>query len=399
LRIGQNNEELGVFWTAKPKQNKATQAFIMIHGRLRDGGNYWTIMNNIVQNAVQNNVSGVDPDAIIVAPEFFSARDNSGQYDNNTLAWADVNAWQAGEKAIHPEGTSVSSFDALDALANKFLDVTQYPRLQKLTIIGHGGGGQLIQRYATIGSVNSNDRVHIRFIHGDPSSCNYFTTDRPTIDGQTLPTKDSCPTYNTWRYGFDNFTGSSGTTKKPEQYFQQYISRDVVSIVGYQDTDASGDDYCMAVMQGGSARRDRNLIWWRYINTLAKTGEDLNGFPGNFDNLPDWSNLVTNNVFGVRLLVVEDADHDAQLVFESAEGRAALFDVNSSSFPTGWRPAGWQNTSRAIAPALLATKKQPSQSSQPTEKSSSASMFRATLSVFVLTFTVLSTTFSLTSVL
>lgn len=369
----------------------------MIHGKLRNGGEYWTIMNNIVQNAVQNNVQGVDPDAIIVAPQFFSARDNSGQYDNNTLAWADVNAWQAGEKAIHPAGTSVSSFDALDSLANKFLDVTQYPRLQKLTIIGHGGGGQLIQRYATVGTVDSNDRVHIRFIHGDPSSCNYFTTDRPTISGQTLPTKDSCPTYNTWRYGFDNFTASTGTTKKPQDYFQQYISRDVVSIVGYQDTDASGDNYCMAVMQGGSARRDRNLVWWRYINTLAKTGEDLDGFPGSFDNLPDWSNLVKNNTFGIRLLVVEDADHDAELVFESAEGRAALFDVNSYSFPTGWRPNGWKNTSRAIAPALLATKKEPNQPS--TSKFSSATALQATTSIFVLLFTALSFIVSLSSVL
>lgn len=157
-------------------------------------------------------------------------------------------------------------------------------------------------------------------------------------DGDALPSKSSCQYYNTWRYGFDNFTGTSSGLESVQDYFKQYISRDIISIVGYQDTDASGDTYCMAEMQGGTKRRDRNLAWWQYINTLAKTDEDLAGFPATFGNLPDWSN-ISNNEIHLQLVVVESADHNADEVFASSEGQAALF--SSSKMPTGWRPAGW----------------------------------------------------------
>lgn len=326
----------------------------MIHGKLRDGDAYWTTMNTILQDSVKTNTQGADANAIVVAPQFFSARYNSGQYADNILAWGDVNAWQAGDPAVHPDGTKMTSFDALDALVDNFLDATTYPAMQRIIIVGHGGGGQLGQRYATVAKSPSNTNIRIRYIHGDPSSCAYFTDDRPSlVDGPDLPSKSSCPLYNTWRYGFDNFTGTGDGLKSPQDYFRQYVSRDVISIVGYQDVDASGDDYCMAQMQGGIKRRDRNLVWWQYINTLAKTGEDLDGFPGKFANLPDWSG-ATNGQFGVRLIVVENADHNAQQVFESDEGRAALF--SNDNLPTGWRPSGWKNTTKASLP-WLTTKK------------------------------------------
>lgn len=356
--VGTGGERIAAYWTQNPNDAQATQAYIMIHGKMRDGDAYWTTMNNVLQNALQNNVDGVDSNAIVVAPEFFSARYNSGQYDNQTLAWDDVNGWQAGDDAVHPSGTKLSSFDALDALVNNFLDQTRYPAMNRVVVVGHGGGGQLSQRYATVAETPANNtRVRIRYIHGDPSSCSYFTTDRPTVDGETLPSVADCGWYNTWRYGFDNFTGTTtGGLKTPEQYFAQYISRDVISIVGYDDTDDSGDQYCMAQMQGGTRRRDRNLIWWQYINLLAKTGEDLSGFPGTFNNsaLPDWSNVTQDNVFGVRLVVVENAGHDAETVFESDVGRAALFMVDGV-MPTGWRPDGWQNTTSAVLPPPFAT--------------------------------------------
>ena len=165
--------------------------------------------------------------------------------------------------------------------------------------------------------------------------------------GSELPSKGSCEYYNTWRYGFDNFTGTADGLKSPKDYFKQYITRDVVSVVGYQDTAASGDTYCMAQMQGGTKRRDRNLAWWQYVNTLAKTNEDLQGFPATFDSLPDWSD-VSGNTISMQLVVVPDAEHSADEVFGSDVGRAALF--SSGALPTGWRPSGWQ-PAPAVAPS------------------------------------------------
>lgn len=91
-------------------------------------------------------------------------------------------------------------------------------------------------------------------------------------------------------------------------------------------------------MQGGMKRRDRNLIWWQYVNTLARTNENVTGFPATFEDLPDYSD-VSHNQISMRLTVVEGAGHDAEDVFSGEEGRASLFAVD---VPVGWRPDGWQ---------------------------------------------------------
>ncbi|UZJ51884.1 hypothetical protein CBS101457_001204 [Exobasidium rhododendri] len=337
--VGTTGESIAAYWTANPNNDNATQAFIMIHGKLRNGDTYWTTMNDALETAVDDDYPGVDSDAIVVAPQFFSTILNSGQYSSDELAWGDVNAWQAGDIATHPNNTVLTSFDALDALVDNFSNSTKYPAMKNVTVVGHGGGGQLISRYAMVAK-DAPANLHVRYIHGDPSSCAYFTTDRPTAmsSGYDLPSPSSCDYFNTWRYGFDNFTGTAQGLKSPQQYFQQYITRDVISIVGYQDVETNGDTYCMANMQGGSKRRDRNLSWWQYVNTLARTNEDLTGFPATFSNLPDWSN-ISGNAIEMQLIVVEDADHNATLVFGSDEGRAALF--SSAQMPTGWRPQGW----------------------------------------------------------
>ena len=330
---------MGAYWTAKPQNSSATQAFVMIHGRLRDGDNYWSIMDTALTAAVKANTPGADADSIIAAPEFFSEKYNSGQYNKNQLAWADVNAWQAGEIATHPSKTQSSAFDVLDAFVAEFANAQKYPKMRNISLVGHGGGGQMMQRYA-VAARDPPSNVHVRYIYGDASSSVYFTEQRPVVDS-SVATKAACPTYNTWRYGFVNFTQDvdPSNTRQPIDYFAQYIKRDVVELVALQDTQPGGDQYCMAKLQGGTARRDRNLAYWKYINTLAKTNFDMTGFNATFDDaLPDWSN-VSGNVINHRLIVVENASHSPSEVFGSDVGRAALFQA--SNLPTGWRPDGW----------------------------------------------------------
>ncbi|OZJ01752.1 hypothetical protein BZG36_05452 [Bifiguratus adelaidae] len=336
------DEELPMYWSQNPQNATATQAFVMIHGKLRNGWDYWSIMNDALQSAVKANYPNADPNAIVTAPQFYSEKYNSGQFTAKQLAFGDTNQWESGATAIHPSGTSVTVFDAMDALIYEFSDKTKYPKMERLIFVGHGGGGQLNSRYAIVGKdAPANSTMAIRWIVGDPSSNPYFTLDRPMYI-TSLANKTDCPLYNTWRYGYDNFTGTAQGLKTPQEYFAQTITRDVRWIVGYQDTTSGGDQECMALLQGGVPRRDRNLCWWRYLNTLARTSEDLTGFPGTFTSpLPDYSN-ISHNVIAHRLTVVEQADHDAAVVFGSAEGRSVLFD-NSDNVLLGWRPQGWVN--------------------------------------------------------
>lgn len=341
------NEELAVYMTKDGVNMTATHAYIMIHGKVRNGAHYWKVLNRIVKKAAKAGTPGADTYSIIVAPEFFSARYNKGQYTSDMLAWGDINLWEAGDPAVHPKGTTVNAIDALDGLVRWFQNATIYPNIRNVTVVGHGGGGQLAQRFAAVGQATSTDRVHVRYIHGDPSSGVYFTSDRASMANQTLPTVEECPLYDTWRYGLNNYTSSISATLSAQQYFRQYTSRDVISIVGYLDLNNTGDNTCAARMQGGEFRRDRNLVWWRYINTLARTAEDLTGFPGVFASLPDWSNVTsTPNQIATKLIVISDADHNVTEVFSSQDGQAALF-TDASQLPTGWRPNGWRAPLRA----------------------------------------------------
>ncbi|WFD27991.1 hypothetical protein MNAN1_002999 [Malassezia nana] len=365
LIIPGSNSHIGTFWSADENQKKAEHAFVIIHGRLRDGNRYWSIMLNAYQSALKDNYPGVKPNSVIVAPEFFSTKLNKGDYSKDTLAWDDVNAWQSGMVATHPSGTDVTSLDALDAIVEHFADKSKYPNMKNLTLVGHGGGGQLMNRYATIGKDPSNSNIYVRYIVGDPSSSAYYTDHRPVTD-KSIAQKSSCPQYNDWRYGFAGFMGTRDGKKSPEDYFGQYVNRDVVNIVGYQDTATNGDQKCMALLQGGQKRRDRNLSWWRYINMLARTNENLHGFPGNFSlsDLPDWSSK-SNGVIRTRLCVVENATHNADKVFGSDEGRSALFNYHNVDM--GWRPKGWkyQAPKQKTARSNTSPSPSPSTSSPP----------------------------------
>lgn len=121
-------------------------------------------------------------------------------------------------------------------------------------------------------------------------------------------------------------------------------------MVGYQDIKGSGDDNCPAVMQGGLKRRDRNLVWWRYINTLARTSEDLDGFPGTFSSLPDWSSTIGSSGFQPKLIIVANATHNAKEVLGSAEGFSALFAA-SNQIIKGYRPSSNATSSTSTTQA------------------------------------------------
>ncbi|KAJ5280344.1 hypothetical protein N7478_005716 [Penicillium angulare] len=325
-------EEVAGFISKDIDNSTIEHLYIVLHGKLRNGNTYWKTFHDAIKYAKEDNFPGTDRKMGVLAPQFFSTKYNSGQYNKNQLGWEDLNAWEPGAQANHPKNTTLTTFDVIDGLVRLHSNKDKYPSLKNVTVVGHGGGGQLAQRYSVLAS-NPPDNVHVRYIHGDPSSCMYFTEDRPTMSDPDAST-NSCSNYNVWRYGFDKFPGTKqGLTSK--EYFTQYLKRDVISIVGLQDTGRGGDTSCMARLQGGINRRTRNLVWFRYINTLARTNENLDGFPGSFDDLPDWSDEVGGNSH-VRLVVVEDADHNATQVFLGDLGREALF--HDGDVDEGWRP-------------------------------------------------------------
>lgn len=337
-------------WYSKTPDNEADAeaAFIIIHGVARNANSYWTVLNNAWAKARDAGFGSARPNSIRVAPLFFSTAEDQGAYNATELAWGDSNAWTAGEASTHPAGSAVSSFTVLDMLLNRFGNRAAYPKMKYITFIAHGGGAQMLQRYAVLGAPNPDpSRLSVRYVVGDPSSELYFTQDRPVGVDQA-----SCPTWNDYRYGLNKYTANYGALSpaRAPALFKAYAAKEVRYVVGLNDTtSAKGDQTCMAHAVGGQKRRNRSLAYWKYIHLLSGTTNpaSLRNFPGTFPaldandgqtkqkNIPRSSGTVLAKFRGVKLrhtlTLVDGAGHSASKVYSSAAGRNALFADQKSS--------------------------------------------------------------------
>ncbi|EST04699.2 hypothetical protein PSEUBRA_005977 [Kalmanozyma brasiliensis GHG001] len=336
-------------WYSKTPRDEsdATSAFIVVHGVARNANTYWSILNNAYTRARNASLGSADVNSIRVAPLFFSTLEDVGAYNETHLAWGDSNAWTAGEGSTNPPLSGISSYAVLDSLLLRFANPIEYPNMKTITFVAHGGGAQMLQRYAMLGLPNPNDgRLSIRYVVGDPSSQLYLTQDRP-VGVDTV----SCPTWNDFRYGLRRSTAAYGIVSPlvAPALFRSYAAKDVRYVVGLGDTDSEhGDQTCMAHAVGGPKRRNRNLAYWKYLNLLSATRspEELSGFPGSFPALDptvetNQTDIPTSTAWfnrrfrGVQLThtltLVPGAGHSASKVYGSDAGRNALFADQESS--------------------------------------------------------------------
>ena len=87
----------------------------------------------------------------------------------------------------------------VDALLAQLADRSLFPNLKTVVLAGHGGGGQVVQRYAVVGkavAALSSAGIHLRYVIANPASYLYFSDERPA------PFRSAdCPDFNHWKYG------------------------------------------------------------------------------------------------------------------------------------------------------------------------------------------------------
>lgn len=319
-------------WQSKTPHNEAdaTSVVIVTHGVDRNANAYFTALNDAYRTARDQNKPLAGQNVLRIAPLFFATEADAAALNKSTLAWGKDNDWAMGSGSTHPKGSDMSSLTVYDELISRFSDKNKYPKVKTITLVGHGGGALITQRYAALRQSSDDGSISLRYVVGNPSSMLYFTTDRPS------PVDESqCDYYNLFYYGLDQYEiPYSANVDNPGALFTQYAARDVRYLVSLDDTSSTnGDQSCGARAMGGAPRKDRSLSYWKYINLLAggagrQQMSKFKDYPGQFASMQDASNShqqFLTNTFNHKLSTISQAGHEAAQVFASKQGLNAIF--------------------------------------------------------------------------
>jgi hypothetical protein len=265
----------------------ARQALIIIHGRLRNAADYYATGLALAKAA------GTAGEAtIVVAPQFLLQADVAQhQLSDRYLRWS--RGWEEGAPALAPAlaqsgAPPASSYDVLDDVVARLSNARAFPALTRIVFVGHGGGAQLLARYAVV--MHPQAGPPVSFVIANAGTYLYPTTARPVAP--------DCPDFNLWKYGLDQpppYVGDAGKILK------DFAARDVTLLLGADDRKATGilDQSCAAQSQG----RNR-LARGRYFAQVMSA-----------------SGLAPR----LRYVVVPGIGHNEKGMLLSSEAAAAIF--------------------------------------------------------------------------
>jgi pimeloyl-ACP methyl ester carboxylesterase len=269
------------------------RVLIIFHGNGRNANSYFNTAKKARRLAGEQGRG-----TLIVAPQFLAKGDlkNDPPDDAPMLLHWTTQTWKDGEPALGP--APLSSFEAIDAVIARLADRTIFPNLVHVVVAGHSAGGQIVQRYAIVGTGLSKLTaigVHVRYVVANPSSYAYFNEDRP------YPTAD-CPTFDNWKYGMKK-RPPYAANPAPANFERTYAEREVVYLLGSDDIDPHAeelDQRCEAEVQG-KYRRARGEAYFAYMQKRHPS-------------------------LGHRLQLVPGVAHSAGQMFTSTCGVSVLFD-------------------------------------------------------------------------
>jgi pimeloyl-ACP methyl ester carboxylesterase len=175
-----------------------TMALFIQHGALRNAPNYFCSFKQLMVQQQYRDFR----DILIIAPDFNYGADPlvhpNDAFWNKSKPWGD---WRVGAESdpacCGTSGRTVSSYDVLDHMLVLLTDQKLYPRMEKISFVGHSAGGQMIQRYAILSILAAlwdfDNSFQVKFIVANPSSYTYLTPNRyPYQCGNCNCTVEQC---------------------------------------------------------------------------------------------------------------------------------------------------------------------------------------------------------------
>jgi hypothetical protein len=289
-----------------------------IHGV---GTNAETYFRSMVEAAEQ--VPGALARTLIIAPQLMTrAYAETVPLGPTDLFWETGSGrfWGglSGSSEAHPRPAAISSFEMMDRLLEHLVEPGRFPNLEMIVLAGHSGGGQFTNRYAaaTIFDHAALERrgIRIRYIVSNPSSYVYLSAERVvpgvrTRDEFAVPPAEmveACPGFDRYGTGLQDLgeEWSYIAAVGVERIRQQYGTREVVYLMGTDDSDPQGAALargCEAMLQGAH-RLERGITYFNYIEHFY------------------------NGRHNHRISFVPRVAHDHARMWGSAEGLLNIFD-------------------------------------------------------------------------
>lgn len=243
------------------------QAVVILHGVRRNADAYFATAQRLLKLAHLPSQT-----TLLLAPNFLTEADPGAR--PALPLWRKDNWMQGAFSSAGHAG--ITSFQALDDIVHYLSDRQRFPALQRITLIGHSAGAQLMQRYAVLNAQDETVRqsgIALRYVISSPSTYLYFDANRAQPQGFAPAEPTACPDYNRYRYGLDLAPEYLVTQQlSAQQLFQRYAGRDVTYLVGSNDNDPANralDKSCGAQLQG-SSRLERQLNYLAYERFLSQ---------------------------------------------------------------------------------------------------------------------------------
>lgn len=281
-----------------------THAILAIHDYDRDATRTLAEMMKLAGSGGQ--------DTLVLVPEFLIDADIARmgsqlpQKGSEFARWP-LGAWTQGADSL-PLGQrkGISSFTIIDLLLLYLSDKEIFPNLEQIILVGHGEGGDFIQRYAAVGrapDILAKQNLTLRYLVANPTSYLYLTSNR-YIDkkGLVVPDYQQCQDYDNWPYGLNVLPPyvkkvGNNTIKL------RFGSLPIVYMIGGDITrDPAPDASCAARLQGID-RMARQAIYKTYLGVTF--GEDIYKFQ--------------------RFFVIPKVGYDAGALYGSLCGAITLF--------------------------------------------------------------------------
>ena len=285
-----------------------TRALVVVHGAERAAR--WEFRSALAAAFLAGDVEST----LIVVPRF-ETNDGSNCTDSlsaNELNWnCDVarGDWRVGGSAIND--STLSTFDAMDAILLRLADSRIFPNLRSIVVAGHSAGGQFVTLYQTVNRVHDRLGVVTTYVVANASAYAYLDdrralsvpTSRSGADGRSSFTRfadaQRCPNYAEWPFGLSKRVGYAARLTEA-QVKEQAASRPVTYLLSELDlTTPTGFFGSCAAMAQGSSRLARGKTFASYMTAFG-------GAPH-------------------QAIVIDGCSHDARCVYTSEDALPVLF--------------------------------------------------------------------------